>query len=185
MFSYIKGRLIEKSPTRCVLDVNGIGYWLLIPLSTYEKMAEHGNEQLLYTHFLVRDDRCELYGFLSLEERRLFEDLIAIRGIGGKLAIAILSGLPPDRFWEAIQNGDVISISSIKGVGLKTAKRLILELKDKLVVEVPAGAPAVEEAILALVSLGFSRSEARKAIDKVDVHSDKVEELIKAALKSS
>lgn len=185
MFSYIKGRLVEKTPTMCVVDVNGIGYWLFIPLSTYEKLTDRDREQLLYTHFLIKDDRCELYGFASVEEKRLFENLIAIRGVGGKLAIAILSGLPSDRFWEAVQNGDVSAISSIKGVGPKTAKRLILELKDKLVLEEPATLPVVEEAVLALMSLGYSRAEAKKAMQKVNIQSQKVEDLIKAALKTS
>lgn len=183
MFSYVKGRLVEKSPTSCTVDVNGIGYRLFITLSTYEKLVE-GREQVLYTHLSVKDDKCELYGFATAEEKKLFLDLISIRGIGGKLAVVILSGLPPERFCDAVQNGDVTSISSIKGVGTKTAKRLILELKDKLVIEEPSVLPVVEDAILALISLGYSRIEAKKVMRKVNVRSEKVEDLIKAALKT-
>jgi Holliday junction DNA helicase RuvA len=182
MFDYIRGRLIKKTPTACTVDVNGVGYRLSIPLSTYERLRE-GTEQLLYTHLFLRDDRCELYGFATSDEKKLFLDLIAVRGIGGKVAIVILSGLPPERFWTAIRDGDVASISSVKGVGAKTAKRLILELKDKLIIEEPGVLPVVEDAILALVSLGYTRTEARKVLEKVDVRSDKVEDVIKAALK--
>ena len=182
MLEYIRGKLIKKTPTACTMDVNGVGYQLFIPLPTYEKLEE-GTEQLLYTHLFLRDDRCELYGFATSDEKRLFLDLIGVRGIGGKVAIVILSGLPPERFWTAIRDGDVTSISSVKGVGQKTAKRLILELKDKLIIEEPGLLPVVEDAILALVSLGYTRSEARKVLQKVDVRSGKVEEMIKAALK--
>lgn len=183
MFSYMKGRLVEMTPTSCIIDVNGIGYWLFIPISTYEKL-EIDREQLLYTRLLVKDDRYELYGFSTVEEKKLFEDLIAVRGIGGKLAIVILSGLSPERFREAVRSGDVTAISSIKGVGAKTAKRLILELKDKLIIEGPSVLPVVEDTILALISLGYTRADAKKAVQKVNIRSQKVEDLIKAALKA-
>jgi len=183
MFSYVKGKLVKKTPTSCTVDVNGIGYRLRITLSTYEKLVE-GTEQLLYAYLSVKDDRCEFYGFATEEEKQLFLDLIGIRGIGGKLAIAILSGLSPERFRHAVQDGDVASISSIKGVGVKTAKRLILELKDKLVIEEPSVPPVVEDAILALVSLGYSRVEAKRLMEKVNVRSQRVEDFIKAALKA-
>ncbi len=183
MFAYLKGHLVHKNPTSCIVDVNGVGYHLSIPLSTYEKIEE-GRDHHLHTHLLIKDDKWELYGFFTIEEKELFESLIGVRGIGGKLAIVILSGLTPVRFWESIRDGDVDTLSSVKGVGAKTAKRLILELKDRLIIEEPSIHPVSEDAVLALMSLGYGRSEARRIIQKVDIQSDKVEEIIKEALRA-
>jgi Holliday junction DNA helicase RuvA len=183
MFAYLRGHLVRKNPTSCVVDVNGVGYHLSIPLSTYEKIEE-GRDHHLHTYLLVKDDKWELYGFFTTEEKDLFESLIGVRGIGGKLAIVILSGLTPVRFWESIRDADVDTLSSVKGVGAKTAKRLILELKDRLIIEEPSVQPVSEDAVLALMSLGYGRAEARRAIQKVNIESDKVEEIIKEALKA-
>lgn len=198
MFDYISGKLVTKRPTEAILDVQGVGYLLKISLSTAQQLPEEGSPASLKTYLHVREDILQLYGFADEEEREIFEALLSISGIGPKLAQTILSGLSPDKLISAIQLGDERTLSSITGVGKKTAQRLIVELKDKLkstqigeIEHAGAAGGAIrgtleEEALMALMSLGYSRQQAEKAITRAR-NSGKIvsaEELIKKALQA-
>ena len=197
MLEYIRGRLVTKQPTLAVIDVNGLGYALKISLSTYQKLPEQDSEVELKTYLHVREDVFQFYGFFDDTERDLFTGLLSISGIGPKLAQTVLSGLSAEKLAKAIQSGDEATLSSISGIGKKTAQRLIVELKDKLKsmrIEL-AGAEeeskqilgvSGEEVLMALLSLGYSRSQAEKAISKVQQSGQSltVEEMIKQALQA-
>ena len=195
MIEQISGILIQKTPTFCVLDCHGIGLGLHISLNSYAQLGEPGEESRLLTHLIVRDDSLQLYGFASAEERELFRKLIAVSGIGPRLAIAILSGLTPGDLVQAIANEDYQLLTHIPGVGKKTAQRVVLELKEKLVKTREAATPQFsplrpstlrEEALLALVTLGYKQNEALSAINKVLARTEgelPLEEIIKLALK--
>ena len=195
MISYIKGTLVEKTPARLVVEVGDLGYEVLIPLSSYDVLGEEGSQVLVYTHFHVREDSHQLFGFATKKERRLFEMLISVSGIGPRSALTILSGVSVDDFCGAIMREEVSFLTAISGVGRKTAQRLIVELKGRvseLEVEVVGAAgtvstrDAVSEAVRALMSLGFTRPAARKAVEKcVDSAAGDIgiEELIRGALR--
>jgi Holliday junction DNA helicase RuvA len=172
----LHGKLVEVLPTQVTVDVNGVGYELLIPLSSYDKLPQPGAEVRLLTHLAVREDAHVLYGFMSAQERELFRMLIhTVSGIGPKIALNILSGMNAVAFRGAVANGDVKALSQINGVGKKTAERIVVELKDKVGA---AGAweassaqralsPAdqkVNDAVLALIALGFKQVEAHDAV---------------------
>ena len=179
-----------------VVEVNGIGYGLRISLSTYQHLPEEGNQVLLKTYLHVREDVLQLYGFFDDEEREIFAGLLSVSGVGPKLAQTILSGLSPDRLVQAIQQNDERALQSISGVGKKTAQRLVIELKDKFkkfetsihpsgqAAQQPLGVNG-EEAVMALLSLGYSRPLAERAINKVAGSGNTltVEDLIKQALR--
>ena len=194
MIAFLKGVLIEKSANRIVLDVGGVGYEVQIPVSTYYELGDPGESASLriYTH--VREDALALFGFLDSREKLLFTQLIQISGIGPKLGVTILSGLPPDEFVEAIRDGDLARLNGIPGVGKKTAERLILEMRDKLLdwggerpgEALPDSAGKIKaDVISALVNLGYSRKEAEKRMGHAqkEVGSDRFELLLKTALK--
>lgn len=198
MIAQLTGILIEKSPTEVVVDVHGVGYLVSIPLSTYETLEHQNGEVTLLTHLHVREDVLQLYGFATEAERSLFRMLISISGIGPKMAQGILSGLNPAEFREAITTGNLLVLTSISGVGRKTAERLIIELKDKIAKgEGPEDAavfPATSqqgkiraEAIVALMSLGYTRQNAEKALRAVLNETTEreftIEELIKQSLR--
>jgi len=192
MISYLEGRLETKSPTQIVLGVNGVGYLVRIPLSTYERLGEIGEKVRVLTYLHLRQDAVQLYGFFTRKERSLFESLIGISGIGPKLAQGILSGIGVDDFQGYVARGDVDSLVTIPGVGKKTAQRLVVELKEKFAGEQwrerlteERGRPE-EEALLALLSLGYKRGQAKRALEKVLTKARgplPVEELIREALK--
>lgn len=192
MYEYIKGTVAEATPTYVVVECGGIGYYVNVTLNTYSRLAA-GQDILLYLHLIVREDAHLLYGFFTREERALFRQLIAVSGIGANTAGVVLSSMTVDEVVNAIVTENVNAIKSVKGIGLKTAQRVIIELKDKVagmgssaVEFVPAGKSAVkEEALAALVMLGFVRGQASKVLDKLVASnsSQTVEELIKAALK--
>src|SRR6476661_1404822 len=139
MIAFLRGRVLDKQPNRIILDVQGVGYELHVPLSTYYDIGDVGADGSLRVYTHVREDALQLYGFLTELERQLFERLIAINGIGPKLAIAVLSGLDSREFVSAVQRGDVARLVSIPGVGKKTAERIVLELRDRLAqLSVPA-----------------------------------------------
>ena len=173
MISFLKGKLAEVLPTQVVIDVNGVGYEVLIPLSSFDKLPMPGGEVTLLTHLAIRDDAHVLYGFSTETERELFRQLIRhVGGIGPKLALNVLSGTTPASFRAAVANGDVKALSGISGVGNKTAERIVVELKDKLGEE-PApdsGAAAspddrkLADAISALIALGSKPKDAQDAI---------------------
>ncbi len=179
MIALLRGRLVEKHPNRLIVDVGGVGYDVQVPLSTFYDMAEPGGEVALRVHTLVREDAISLFGFGSALEQALFERLISVNGVGPKLALATLSGIEPADLLRAVRTADVARLSSIPGIGKKTAERIVLELKDKLPASAPADAgvaappPADPDADLrtdvlsALVNLGYQRAQAEKAIDAV------------------
>jgi Holliday junction DNA helicase RuvA len=195
MISYLKGTLTKKSPTEIIVDVVGIGYSVHISLSTYEQLPEVNGDVHILTHHHIREDAQLLYGFMTENEREMFRMLIGVSGIGPKMAQTILSGIRPDELARTITVGAISSLTTVPGVGKKTAERLVLELKDKVVklegsekiFDMPnTGASVRAEALTALVSLGFSREKAEHALRGVlnDVNGKtvSVEELIKRAL---
>jgi len=197
MFEYIKGRLVSKKPTQAVIDVNGLGYAFRISLSTYQKLPELDSEVELKTYLHVREDVFQFYGFFDHRERDLFTSLLGISGIGPKLAQTVLSGMSAEKLVKAIQGGDEAVLSSISGIGKKTAQRMIVELKDKLKsirIELDGEEEQTkqflgvsgEEVLMALLSLGYGRSQAERAINKVQQagNSLTVEEMIKQALQA-
>ena len=198
LIAYLKGKLVEKTPTQLVLDVGGVGYHLQIPLSTYERLGENGSRVKVLTYQYVREDAFKLFGFATSEEKNLFELLLSVSGIGPKIALGILSCITPDDFMRFISLEQLDSLTVISGIGKKTGRRLIVELKDKIdqtyVIEKgiasrgKAKLDLAEQAIGALISLGLTRYQAKQAVESVIEDSRKklgLEELIKQALKSS
>lgn len=175
MIASLRGRLADKQPNRLVVDVGGVGYEVLVPLSTYYRVAEAGSDVALRIHTHVREDTIALYGFWTAFEQQIFERLIGVSGIGPKLALAVLSGIEPADFARAVQYGDIARLTAIPGVGKKTAERICLELKDRLPVagqpepEAIEGGPAAgdlrRDLLSALLNLGYHRPLAEKAVD--------------------
>jgi len=200
MIGRLSGILLEKQPPHLLLDVNGVGYELDAPMSTFYQLPSTGEKVSLFTHLVVREDAWLLCGFASLAERRMFRDLIKVNGVGAKLALAILSGINADEFARCIQEGDSSSLVRLPGVGKKTAERLIIEMRDRLKDWESDGMPisstadsAVDranapgrDAVSALVALGYKPQEASRMVSIVS--SDELvssEELIRAALKAA
>lgn len=194
MIAHLKGLLLEKSADRLVVEINDIGYEVLIPFSTYYELGEVGDTVSLriYTH--VREDVLSLYGFLSRKEKKLFTQLIQVSGIGPKLGITILSGLPVDEFTQALMDQDVVKLYGIPGVGKKTAERLVLEMKDKVLDWFPeledspvsSGSGSVQaDVVSALVNLGYAKNTAERAVAKAreDGSIDTFEKLLKGSLR--
>lgn len=174
MITYVRGRLVQKAPTRAVVEVGGIGYELAISLATYGQLPETEAEVLLLTHHHVREDRQDLFGFVEEAEREMFRLLIGVSGIGPVLAQTVLSGMAVRDLQETIFHERVRELTGIKGIGKKTAERMIIELKDKVQPGGAAPAPgapatprAVEEAVLALTALGIASLAARQAVQRV------------------
>jgi Holliday junction DNA helicase RuvA len=173
MIALLRGVLVEKHPNQAVVDVNGVGYDLCIPVSTYSGLPEAGSEVRLRVHTHVREDALLLYGFLTQDEKSLFEKLISVTGIGPRLAVTVLSGLAAGDLLAAIRRGDVERLVRIPGIGKKTAERIVLELRDKLPAPaVEAGAPAAalsaidQDVLSALLNLGCARPAAEAAVKK-------------------
>ncbi|HEY3157879.1 MAG TPA: Holliday junction branch migration protein RuvA [Vicinamibacterales bacterium] len=175
MIAFLRGRVLDKHPNRIVVDVNGVGYELHVPLSTYYDVGDVGSDIALRVHTHVREDALQLFGFLTSLEQLLFERLIAISGIGPKLAIAVLSGIDSRELVSSVQRADVARLTRIPGIGKKTAERIVLELKDRLADVAPTEAGATVEAasvdrlrddlVSALENLGYHRPLAEKAAD--------------------
>jgi Holliday junction DNA helicase RuvA len=200
MISFLRGTLVEALPTRVVLEVHGVGYEVLIPVSSFDALPAVGNELRLLTHLVVREDSHTLYGFATAAEREVFRLLIdTVTGIGPKLALNILSGMNPTMFRGAVANADARALSQIPGVGRKTAERIIVELRDKIGAaaawEAESAArgkspseQAVNDAVLALVALGFKQAEAFATVRAVQAAlgpEATVEMLVRASLKKS
>src|SRR5215471_7671412 len=171
MIAHLRGTLLSKHPNQAIVDTGGVGYDVVISVPTFSELPAAGEEVALHIHTHVREDALSLYGFLRLAEKHLFEKLIRVSGIGPKLAITILSGMPADEMIGAISGADVARLTRIPGIGKKTAERMILELRDKLPqagpIIAPTAAPisAVEEDVLsALANLGYQRAMAEKAL---------------------
>jgi len=180
MIARLRGILLAPEFSRCVIDVNGVGYEVQIPLSTFDKLPREGETVMLYVSTQVREDAIVLFGFAAPEEKRLFETLLGVSGIGGKLALAILSGLPLESLCGAIANGDVKLLSKINGVGKRTAERLVVDLRDRIGkmglhwsgAAAPAAADdprhaAVADALMALGQLGFKADVAGKVVNEL------------------
>ena len=194
MIAFLRGRVLEKQPNRVIVDVNGVGYDVAVPLSTFYIAGDPGAAIELRVHTHVRDDQISLFGFATPLEQTLFERLIAVSGIGPKLALAVLSGIEPGDLVTSIQRGDLIRLTRIPGVGKKTAERVILELRDRLptVVAVTgaAVAPAADAAVRddlvsALANLGYHRQAIDKILDRLLDAADtpRFETVLRQALK--
>lgn len=197
MIAFLEGKLIEALPTRAVVDVGGVGYEVLIPVSTFEKLPTPGMPVRIFTHLSVREDAHVLYGFATVQERDLFRLLIGtVTGIGPKLALNILSTMPPEAFRSAVSTGDTRALAQIPGVGKKTAERIVVELRDKMGA-VPKGELAkpvvglqsdqrVADAVLALMALDYKQAEAHAMVTRalaVLGQDATVEQLVRESLK--
>jgi Holliday junction DNA helicase RuvA len=198
MISFLQGKLVEALPTQIIVDVHGVGYEVLIPLSSYDKLPAPGHEIKLLTHLAVREDAHVLYGFMSAAERELFRLLInTVTGIGPKIALNVLSGISVTAFRGAVASNDVKALSQVSGVGRKTAERIVVELKDRIGVAgaweaasaqraLSAEDQKLNDAVLALMALGFKQVEAhdsvRHAQISLGIHAT-VEELVRSCLK--
>lgn len=190
MIAHLNGRLIEKNPTNVIIECGGVGYFVKISLNTFSAISS--DEQIkLFTQQIVREDGHFLYGFATKEEREVFNLLISVSGIGPNTGILMLSSLMPSEIAHAIQTEDVLTIQSIKGIGAKTAQRVIIDLKDKMMKVEWAESTNIFashnttkfDALNALISLGFDKKAAEKALDKITTGEESVEQLIKGALK--
>ncbi len=200
MIGRIRGELIEKSSPLLLIDVQGVGYEILSPMTTIYDIGEIGSQVVLHTHMVVREDAQLLYGFKTKSDRKFFQELIKVNGVGPKMAIAILSGMDADTLSHAILNQDVSLLVSIPGIGKKTAERLLVEMKDKIenlssdlaqntqsaqLISADRLSDAVaSEAVSALVSLGYKPKEAQVVISKIKSQVSNAEDMIRLALKS-
>ena len=198
MITFLHGKLVAALPTQVVVDVNGVGYEVLIPLSSFDKLSQPGHDVKLLTQLVIREDAHTLYGFMTAPERDLFRLLInTVSGIGPKTALNILSGMNPVAFRGAVANGDVKSLSQISGVGKKTAERIVVELRDKIGAagawEAASARHALSpedqktnDAVLALMALGFKQADAHDAVRAAQTMlgaKATVEDLVRACLK--
>lgn len=198
MITSLHGKLVEALPTQVIVEVNGVGYEVLIPLSSFDKLPPPGQEVKLLTHLIVREDAHVLYGFMTAAERELFRLLInTVSGIGPKIALNVLSGMNVVAFRGAVANGDIKSLSQISGVGRKTAERIVVELKDKIGAAgaweasseqrgLSASDQRVNDAVLALLALGFKQAEAHETVRAAQAllgAQATVEDLVRACLK--
>ena len=175
MIAHLRGKLIARHPNQVIIDAMGVGYDVTISVPTFSELPPAGGEVALHIHTHVREDQIALYGFLRPEEKHLFEKLISVSGIGPKLAITILSGMPTDEMTAAIRGNDVARLTKIPGIGRKTAERMVLELRDKLppvgtdqVHVVPSLSAIHEDVLSALMNLGYQRPTAEKALSSVE-----------------
>lgn len=195
MIAWIQGALLSKAADRVVVNVDGVGYEVNIPFSTYYELGEIGQRVTLHVYTHVREDTLSLYGFLTPLEKRLFILLLTVSGVGPRLAIAVLSGLPVEELMRAVSEADIVRLSSVPGIGKKTAERLALELRDKvrpILAELGKGAegPVVvssvqSDVVSALVNLGYGRPVAEKAVSLVtkDAPEARFEDLLRRSLK--
>lgn len=192
MITHLKGKLVEKSPTNVVIEVNGIGYWVNISLTTFSQIPDNENIKL-YTHLQIKEDSHSLYGFYSKKEREIFRLLISVSGVGTSTARTMLSSLDPQQVVEAISTNNVSIVQSVKGIGSKTAQRLIIELRDKILkiydldeTYVNSNNTTREEALSALEVLGINKKSSERLVDKIIKENQdiSVEEIIKETLKN-
>lgn len=198
MIGQIFGTIIEKQPPQLVVNVNGLGYEIDAPMSTFYQLPDVGQEVKLFTHFVVREDAQHLYGFYSRDERTLFRTLLKVNGVGPRMALTVLSSASPEEFVRMVLDNDTASLVRLPGIGKKTAERLVIEMRDKLSdwykSELPEGATLIktdknvrhqslQDAIAALVSLGYKQPEANRTVTKIDDGHASSEELIRRALR--
>ena len=188
MIDFIKGVIVEKSPVSIIVENNGFGYKVNTSLNSFAEFPEPGESAKIYIHLNLSlstgRENIELYGFSSRDERSLFSTLRSVSGIGAKMAVSILSSSEPEVLKEAISSGDIIFLQRLKGIGKKTAQRIILELKDKIISTKPSTIPVKEDAVEALISLGYSRDKSVKVIAEILSENENVEieELIRRGL---
>ena len=197
MIGYLHGVILDKQPPTLLLDVQGVGYEVEAPMTTFYDLPAVGQKAALYTHLVVREDAHTLYGFSKASDRGLFRALIKVNGVGAKLALTILSGMPAGDFAACVQAGDTASLVKLPGVGKKTAERLVVEMRDRLsewsgvasTTGSTAAAPdvtnPVEEAVSALMALGYKANEASRLVRAVDTRDRTTEDIIRAALQAS
>ena len=197
MISRLAGILLSKQPPQLLVDVQGVGYELEAPMSTFYQLPATGEQVILHTHLVVREDAQLLYGFYAESERAMFRSLIRVNGVGPKLALTILSGVSSDEFTRCVIEDDSKALTSLPGVGKKTAERLIVEMRDRIdtdatlpAVEMPAGVAAsptnpVSDAVSALISLGYKGQEASRMVRDVESDGMQTEDIIKAALQGT
>ena len=194
MIGHLRGRLVRKAPPALIIDVNGVGYELEAPMSTFYRLPEVGREVELATHLVVRDDAHLLYGFGTEDERRLFRDLLRVTGIGPKIGLALLSGIDVDTFMRCVEAQDVDALTRIPGIGRKTAERLLIEMRDRIraLGQLSATGPRTDstsgaraEAYAALVALGYRPVEVNRLLQGVEQEGAGTEELIRRALQAA
>jgi len=199
MIGRINGKIIEKQPPQLLVDVQGVGYEIASPMSTFYQLPNLGEVVTLHTHMVVREDAQLLYGFASLAERSLFRILIKISGVGPKLALTILSGMNANEFIVCVQDNDAAALVRLPGVGKKTAERLIVELRDKLkdqdvdmssavnvgVESAPASSSPVADAVSALIALGYKATEASRMVRAVETKDLQTEDIIRLSLQAT
>ena len=195
MIGLLRGRILQRRPPTLLLEVNGVGYEVEVPMSTFYDLPAGEAPVVLHTHLMVRDDAHLLYGFIRETDRTLFRQLLKVSGVGGRMALAILSAMTAEEFARHVHHGDVAALTRIPGVGKKTAERLIVEMRDRLAAPedepaakgaAPAGADAtVREAQEALVALGYRPAEAGRLLDRVAEPGMSTEALIKEALREA
>ena len=197
MIGSLRGRLLQKTPPMLLVDVQGVGYEVEAPMSTFYQLPENGQEIHLYTHLTVRDDAHLLFGFATEREQQMFRTLIKVNGVGPKMALTILSGIEAEDFARCIREADIGRLTRLPGVGKKTAERLIVEMRDRLkdmhIPETRAGihiqpetsASRIEDAISALIALGYKPQEASRHVHAVALDDMSSEDIIREALKAS
>ena len=199
MIGRLKGILLSRQPPTLLIDVNGVGYEVDAPMSTFYKLPEVQQEVILHTHLVVREDAQQLCGFATESERRMFRSLIRVNGVGAKLALSILSGISADDFARCVQENDSATLVRLPGVGKKTAERLIIEMRDRLddwqaettmhpvdgTVVTKAASDPVAEAVSALIALGYKPPQASRMVSQIDAKDLSSEEIIRDALKAS
>jgi holliday junction DNA helicase RuvA len=198
MIGQVTGIIAEKQPPQLLVDVHGVGYEIDAPMSTFYQLPDVGQKVILFTHLVVREDAHLLYGFYTREERTLFRTLIKVNGVGPRLGLTILSSIAPEEFVRSVLHNDTISLVRLPGVGKKTAERLVIEMRDKLAdwyqgeaivtaelaQQAGRGRPqALQDAISALISLGYKQNEASRTVTKIDDGAANSEELIRRALR--
>ena len=198
MIGRLRGRILSKQPPFLLLDVNGVGYEIEAPMSTFYVLPAGDEEVVLHTHLAVREDAHVLYGFAREADRRLFRALLKVSGVGGKMALGVLSGMTAEEFSQSVQAGDLAALTRLPGVGKKTAERLVVEMRDKLdavvgklpeggVAPPPDSAPkgADQDAVSALIALGYKAPEASRMVSKVFEAGMDTETVIRTALKGT
>ena len=213
MISFVKGKLLEKDPTALLIDVNGIGYEIFVPMTTFYSLGEINSEVNLYTHFVVREDAQQLYGFKTKVDKKVFQELIKVSGVGARTAIAILSGMDCKTLLHCVENKDYGLLSSVPGIGKKTAERLVVEISDKLLKlaseihadsdnissstplsdsniqatqsSVSSSSSIFNESVDALIALGYKKKDAEKMVRSTIDNAKNASEAIRKALQSS
>jgi Holliday junction DNA helicase RuvA len=199
MIGQLRGIILEKKPPQLLLDVHGVAYEIDAPMNTFYRLPDIGQEVILFTHLVIREDAHQLFGFYTREERSLFRALIKVNGVGPKLGLTILSSIGPDEFVRCIMNNDTANLVCLPGIGKKTAERLVIEMRDKLsdwqsnLAVGPESNPiakkshtshhSMQDAISALIALGYKPTEASRAVSKIEETHLSSEEIIRRALK--